>query len=63
MRSEEAMTNGSEVMTGLTKREYLAGLAMQGLMSDSTTEGSYQTLARVSIDMAEALLEEIANGY
>ena len=44
---------------GLTKREYFAGLAMQGLASDSANDMGYRTIANIAVDMADALLEAL----
>jgi hypothetical protein len=45
---------------GLTKREYFAGLAMQGLLADSTCDlESAEAFARMSVAMAGALLAEL----
>jgi hypothetical protein len=45
---------------GLTKREYFAGLAMQGMMANQGLN-SYEnnTIAKWSIEMADALLAEL----
>ena len=46
---------------GLTKREYFAGLAMQGLISNlhQCQANSWDTLAVISISYADALLEKL----
>jgi hypothetical protein len=48
---------------GLTKREYFAGLAMQGLMTSQNQEGEWRhdikTCAEISVKMADALLKEL----
>ena len=43
---------------GLTKREYFAGLAMQGLLSNPEIKDS-KALAKFSIEAADALLNEL----
>ncbi len=50
--------NGSYTQYGLTKREYFAGLAMQAVISN----GKYTELETsiVSVNFADALLEELA---
>jgi hypothetical protein len=52
-----------DVGDGLTKREWYAGLAMQGLMTDSTAAliggTPPQLLARVAVAMADALVEAL----
>ena len=47
-----------------TKREYFAGLAMAGMISNSTIEidTSNETIAKVSVAIADALLAELAKG-
>ena len=42
---------------GLTKREHLAGLAMQALISDSSLSPS--EVSKLAIDYADALLAEL----
>ena len=51
---------------GLTKREYFAGLAMQGLISSFTEKGSYggwgtemEATIKCSIDYADELLKQL----
>ena len=44
---------------GLTKREYFAGLAMQGLISKYGVEYE-ESHAKKSLDFADALLEELS---
>jgi hypothetical protein len=53
-----------EIHYGLTKREYFAGLAMQGLLA--TYLGHYvvilndkSTIARLSIELADELLKQL----
>lgn len=49
---------------GLTKREYFAGLAMQGMLANSFSNGAIQPLseatrheiARLAMDQADALI-------
>jgi hypothetical protein len=45
--------------TGLTKREYFAAKAMQGLLAMAKDDESMQFLARQSVKMADALIEEL----
>lgn len=50
---------------GITKREYFAGLAMQGLLSNSSildlhTESAIDWIARHSVLQADALLLELS---
>ena len=47
---------------GLTKREYFAALAMQGLMAadaDKVNRWSPRMIAQVAVDNAEALIAEL----
>jgi hypothetical protein len=45
---------------GLTKREYFAGLAMQGLLSQNyTNRKDIKTFVRWAAEAADALLEEL----
>ena len=48
-----------ELMTALTKREYLAGLAMQGLIANHTLKGSDEECAVSAVGYADALLKEL----
>jgi hypothetical protein len=41
---------------GLTKREYFAAMAMQGLLANSTSSGHIRSCALDSVDAADALL-------
>ncbi len=44
-------------MSGLTKREYFAGLAMQGLLGEDVNHGyNARTVAKWSVEQADALL-------
>lgn len=60
----------NEVEQGLTKREYFAGLAMQGLLASMTEmsangggitryQGMCENLAIECVDMADALLKQL----
>ncbi len=61
--------NGSFTQYGLTKREYFAGLAMQGLLSNPNggmTEGSGRTfspdgISDLALKHADALLEKLSS--
>lgn len=48
--------NGSFTQYGLTKREYFAGLAMQGI---SAFNLPYEMTAEQSVKLADALLAEL----
>lgn len=48
---------------GLTKREYFAGLAMQGILSSPEGwENSPESMARCAVAGADALLAELGRG-
>lgn len=46
-------------VSGLTKREYFAAMAMQGLLACPDVNGSQSELAIDSIDFADALLSAL----
>ena len=61
-----------DVYSGLTKREYFAGLAMQGIMARKTEMDANgattmnfaeldKDIARESVSIADALLNELSN--
>jgi hypothetical protein len=52
-------TNYGAVATGLTKREYFAGLAMQSLAAESGRYGSSGDMAYDAVKLADALLAEL----
>lgn len=49
--------------SGISKREYFAGLAMQGIMSYASVyqkgESVHDRYAKMSVEMADALLKEL----
>jgi hypothetical protein len=45
---------------GLTKRELIAAMAMQGLLSDPEESGVYATVADVAVKYADALIARLA---
>ena len=57
--------NGTEYTTtwqgqvGLTKREYFAGLAMQGMLSLPKNYGDKQIMINVAIEYADELLKQL----
>jgi len=48
-----------ETHLGLTKREYFAGLAMQGLASSAAEYSRFYEMAKDALAMADALLAEL----
>lgn len=53
----------NRTMNGMTKREYFAGLAMQGLVRSTIEHGeTVETQARVAVEMADALLSQLSKG-
>lgn len=55
---------GSSVYHGLTKREYFAALAMQGICADSEmtfgiNEFPPEVIAQMAVDRADALIEAL----
>jgi hypothetical protein len=56
-RTDHGMQDFTERMDGLTKREHLAGLAMQGLCIDSQMNGV--ATVKLAVLMADALLKEL----
>jgi len=49
-----------EQAPGMTKREYYAAKALQGLLA-STSRGSYQLFAEKSVQMADHLIKALSN--
>jgi hypothetical protein len=45
---------------GLTKRELIAAMAMQGLLSDPRKSGDYATVADVAVKYVDALIERLS---
>jgi hypothetical protein len=45
---------------GLTIRQYFAAKALQGLLSNSYSNGSYSSYAESAVQFADALLEELS---
>ena len=52
---------GGILQTGLTKREYFAGLAMQGLLACPNIAGNYEIIAKESVNWADELLKQLEN--
>jgi len=51
--------NGCYSFEGLTKREYFAGLAMQGMLSNPATYGDREIMMIEAVKNADALLLEL----
>lgn len=51
--------NACMIGQGLTKREYFAALAMQGLLANSTTLLPAENLTKKCVKVADALIEEL----
>ena len=52
--------NGSYTQYGLTKREYFAGLAMQGrVMNSRSFDNDFGQIAELSVSMADTLIDEL----
>lgn len=47
---------------GLTKREYFAAMAMQGLVTKSLSYNTIQDFAKMSVKAANALITELNKG-
>jgi hypothetical protein len=51
--------DGSGSYNGLTKREFFAGLAMQGILSNEKNHATNSHLVYVSIAIADELLKQL----
>ena len=67
-RSSSEVTTYYSQESGLTKREYFAGLALQGLISSLTEKASYggwgtemEATIKCAIDYADELLKQLEN--
>jgi hypothetical protein len=45
---------------GLTKREKIAAMALQGLLADSNATGEFKQVARLAVLHADALIDELS---
>jgi hypothetical protein len=50
---------GYIINAGLTKREYFAAMALQGLLSDYESE-SIEDYSKYAVQLADALIEELS---
>jgi hypothetical protein len=51
--------NNNYISYGLTKREYFAAMAMQGLLSDYESE-SIEDYSKYAVQLADTLIEELS---
>jgi hypothetical protein len=54
-------TNPDISYMGLTKREYFAAMAMQGLLSCQHTYGDFYKIAGDAVALSDSLLQQIEN--
>ena len=60
MPASPMIIEGLDSCSGLTKREYFAGLAMQGMLSSSDyATSTWNTVAIEAVEVADALLKEL----
>ena len=45
--------------TGLTKREYFAAMAMQGILADPDNQGYAEGIAKDAVKMADELITQL----
>lgn len=48
-----------DAYSGITKREYFAGLAMQGMLANPETYGDREIMMQEAVKNANALLKEL----
>lgn len=53
------LSHGDSFATGLTKREYFAGLALQGLLADPNVT-NFKLVVRDAVSLADDLLIELS---
>jgi len=51
---------GYIINAGLTKREYFAAMALQGLLTDNESPNSREEFAGYAVKFADALIEELS---
>jgi hypothetical protein len=60
LNSTVQVTNpNSPVTHGLTKREYFAAMAMQGLLTESQVLDNHDKFAKFAVQAADALIAEL----
>ena len=57
--ADAAFSYDGESDSGLTKREYFAGIALQGLLADSEVVGEALGIACTAVKMADALIDAL----
>jgi hypothetical protein len=50
--------NDARTEVGLTKREWFAGLAMQGMLQTDYSDGDEKPIAKLAFQVADAMLSE-----
>ena len=48
-----------ETQLNLTRREYFAALAMQGLMANSSSEASVKEIAEIAVTAADEMIDAL----
>lgn len=57
--NEQAFPRPSMGLSGLTKREHFAALAMQGLAADPSFDGYAKELSEMAVDLADELIKAL----
>lgn len=57
----DRIDTGTTIYSGLSKREYIAAMAMQGLIAQSNTSRPASEFAKHAVIAADALLEQLKN--
>jgi hypothetical protein len=52
--------DGYIINAGLTKREYFAAIALQGLLTDNESANTKEEFAGYAVKFADALIEELS---
>jgi hypothetical protein len=50
---------GDHEVPGLTKREYFAAMAMQGMLANPEIEDSFKTISSSAVDVADYIIEAL----
>ena len=61
--ADSAFSYDGETDSGLTKREYFAGIALQGLLADSEVVGEALGVATTAVKFADALIEALNGAH